>query len=400
MKFTPLETFLIFASGKCKETLSRCGMSEVEAIKTIGSTVLVSTLLGFATVTYGVYIIYETLWLAIIGGIGMGTLIFIIDRAIVSYGRKVSPLTNIIRLVITLSFSLVMSTMVMVGVFDDAIKQQEMRSHLVEVEEINNRYDDIIIDLEDELLAAKNTLDAKERSYLEEIDGSGGSGKFGIGGVAKAKKKVLEAERQAYALTKERITNRINTLEDKRGAEITEVKKSRAFGLLGSLIALFSIQRPEVHVSIWVLHIFFAGFDLAPLILKNTKRGTILLYDQMEDLEQKNILEATKITAKQAVKFKKQEKEAALRIAGFELQSKELKQVLEAHKTNADHLSQQLIVTMNDYIRNSTIIEKSRLSQQKKEEYLAALTDIYNQTIEAIERVSGKATGSFNSYTT
>ena len=160
-------------------------------------------------------------------------------------------------------------------------KTQEKRTALealfaTETNELTNRRTQIA----DETTALYEDLQSAESDYLEEIDGTGGSGKYGIAGIAREKKRALDRAQKSHdqyqassAGDLQRIDTRLGEITQRINEE-TDAFKERELdtGFLIRIEALQSLfdkdETGALAERYYLILIILVLFELIPIISK------------------------------------------------------------------------------------------------------------------------------------
>lgn len=133
----------------------------------------------------------------------LGGMILIIDRSFIAT-PKVLGVDGLKRLrisfavIATLLGSLVLDLIVFSGDLEEFRKELQLTQRSEKSKKYTEEHSGELARLASEEIEAKERYDLLQGLYLREMDGSGGTGKFGIGPVARAKQKELERSRQMW----------------------------------------------------------------------------------------------------------------------------------------------------------------------------------------------------------
>jgi hypothetical protein len=197
--------FLWWLSAAEKEILADC-VTDRNRYRIIGMTVLCTWI--FASLTWS-YFFYTAIRLpipAIALGLFLGFIILCIDRALIkgitkSNKRKMAPL--LVRTILALSIGTFMAQPAVLYLFSKEIQLQISLDNGTKKMHKRQELDRLFSSEKATLLAVKNqakkelsekyaVVENARQYYLSEADGSGGSGKIGIKGIALAKKNEYE----------------------------------------------------------------------------------------------------------------------------------------------------------------------------------------------------------------
>jgi len=119
-----------------------------------------------------------------------------------------------------------------------------------------------------------------EQEYIKEIDGTGGSGKYGIAGIAREKEKAKQRAEKAYQTISEsqevesaQINTRLQAVDSIINAETENFRKNKlSEGFLIRVGALQSLFEKDEHFALqkryYLILIILVFFELIPIISK------------------------------------------------------------------------------------------------------------------------------------
>lgn len=287
-----LKDFFLFCSGADRELLSRAPSDENKYLG-IGATVFFTGVLAFFSSAYALFTIFDSWLAATLFGLIWGTMIFNLDRYIVSSMKSKSGFFGNLwvalpRLAMAVLLALVISKPLELKIFEKEInaelivmeqevfKQQEDRiqdrfaGQIAALEATNGR-------LQDEIDQRVLIRDEKSAAALAEADGSGGSKIRNMGPIYRAKK--AEADQaQAELLAVEAANlpliaeNRlaIDELKTKATTEISNLERSAYGGMAARMEALSRLGRNSEAIyfaSIFIMLLFIA-VETAPIFVK------------------------------------------------------------------------------------------------------------------------------------
>jgi hypothetical protein len=254
----------------------------------------------------------SSIWLAIPLGILIGFGILSIDRMLIASinKKKKSWMAISFRVVLALLLGAFIAQPILLWMFDKDISQeiaivqdikvQEKRQELQKVyssekTELQNRQQALL----DQKSTKYAALEKAEQEYLKEIDGTGGSGKFGIAGIAREKEKAYKRAEEAYKEIEESqqkeillINNRLLAVDSTINAETASFRKNKlSEGFLIRVGALQSLFQKDEHIALrkryYLILIILVFFELIPIISKlylptGSYDERVLLQDELE----------------------------------------------------------------------------------------------------------------------
>lgn len=279
----PFMRFFLFCSAANQDILKKCPSSERNKYSGVGATVFFTGVLASLSGGYAIYTVFNNLFIAIILGIFWGSLVFNLDRFIVSTikksERKIDQVKQVIpRLLLAVFLALIISKPLELKIFEQEIEETLHYTGVKKLEDIDVLYENKIdkqqgaIQLLRERTAQK--LESREKYYEEykcECEGSCGTGEKGIGSECLRKEKKYLQASEEYQLAKREndiaiagITDEIKNLADQRDAYKEELKSSFSDGLLARLSALSELPNgPSIAIVLLLICI-----EIAPILTK------------------------------------------------------------------------------------------------------------------------------------
>ena len=286
LKIGPVTSFFLYCSGTSKDIIYKCPSFEIIKYSTIGVTIILTSILALFSGFFALSIIFENIYITVLGSIFWSVIIFNLDRYIVISLRPTDSLLNnlliaIPRFLIALVVVIVISKPIEIKLFENEINNSLKLETLKKVEiagdkvnqklnEVENRKDK----LEYEFLKKKEIVDGYKEDYL--CEGSGICG-------TKIRGRGLE-----YQSRKERWVNEVTKLElekTKKDSIIKEIIliekvileaysnekeiiRSSEYGFFDKVKALNSVN---IIASYFILFIFML-IETAPILTKILSR--------------------------------------------------------------------------------------------------------------------------------
>lgn len=261
--------------------------------KILGSAMLFTWL--YATLAWGYFwsTNSDSPFLFVSLGLFMGGFVLSIDRVLVSTINKKS--TNIVaivlRVVMALCIGAFLAQPIILFIFSSDIDREvpilldkKLAEKKIEIEQVyQSRKDELLANkklIDDDLKKKSEQAAEKQNEYLKEIDGTGGSGKFGIAGIARAKQNgYLIAKDELFRAEKnsadelEKIKKELEEINTKVTKSISDFEKSLdGKGFLIKKEALQSLfDKDKTHGlqnQYYLLMIILTLFELIPIISK------------------------------------------------------------------------------------------------------------------------------------
>lgn len=279
-------------STAIKDLIKDCTVDK-NRYKILGSAMLFTWL--YATLAWGYFwsTNSDSPFLFITLGIFMGGFVLSIDRVLVSSINK--KRTNIVaiglRVIMALCIGAFLAQPIILFIFSSDVDREipilldkKLAEKKIEVEQVyQSRKDELLANkkkLEEELKQKNDLAIEKQNDYLKEIDGTGGSGKFGIAGIAKAKqngymiaKDDLDKFQKNSKTELEKITTELDEINTKVTKSVADFEKTLdGKGFLIKKEALQSLfDKDKTHGlqnQYYLLMVILTLFELIPIISK------------------------------------------------------------------------------------------------------------------------------------
>lgn len=197
--------------------------------KIVGMTVLTTWMFATFTWTYFFSTIVDAIWIAVLLGIFMGFIILTIDRALIKgiskhNKKKLTPL--LFRGLLALTIGMFMAQPAILYMFNKEIKLQTLlddeQKKMTKRHSLNSLYQErktVLIfskkDIQRDLAQRYAAVEKARQSFLDETDGSGGTGKVGLKDVALAKKSEYRKLDSEYKMFEEESSPKLLAIDDK-----------------------------------------------------------------------------------------------------------------------------------------------------------------------------------------
>lgn len=279
-------------STAIKELIKDCTVDR-NRYKIVGSAMLFTWL--YATLAWGYFwsTNSDSPFLFVSLGIFMGGFVLSIDRVLISSinKKKNNIVAVVLRIVMALCIGAFLAQPIILFIFSSDIDREipilldrKLAEKKIEVEQVyQSRKDELLANkkkLETELKEKTDLATEKQNDYLKEIDGTGGSGKYGIGGIAEAKKngymtvkEDLEKQGKTINTELEKITKELDEINLKVTKSVADFEKTLdGKGFLIKKEALQSLfQKDKTHGlqnQYYLLMVILTLFELIPIISK------------------------------------------------------------------------------------------------------------------------------------
>ena len=333
---TPLYAVENFVPSKTDELLWWLATSEKELIKNcvvdrnryriVGMSVLATWI--FATLAWAYFFstVIDNVFLYVSSGVFMGFVILSIDRTLIKginqfNKRKFTPL--LFRGLLALTIGTFMAQPAILYMFDKEIKMQVNLDNEKRKLTKRTELDLLYKNRKDELLKEKTALQKTEatkyadvstarKKFIDETDGSGGSGKVGIEDIALVKKNEYQKLDAEYKQLQTQNQQRITTIDDELTQMETTIKKQEAdflnylnTGFLTRIEAMNNLIKDNsaLQFRYYLILIILMLIELMPVIAKTLL--PVGVYD--EKVKQRESLE--KLMTEESCEYEKEMKQ-------------------------------------------------------------------------------------------
>ena len=306
---TSLKEFFWFCSGANRALLKRCP-TEAAKFSGIGAAVFFTGLLAAFSGGYAFYTIFENTWWTLGFALLWGTIIFNLDRFIVSTMRKKKNdwLKELVmaspRMLLAVILAIVISKPLELRIFSKEIDRKlvtlEEEIYQGEISEVESRYTSQLTTIRGQIETLKAEVDqlATKRDNLariaqQEADGTGGSMKRSAGPIYQLKK--ADADQAQEELDALRATNEPliaqkqaewDQLFAARQAEVNDLKKNPWDGMAAQLEALriLGIENRGIYIANLFIILLFIMLECTPILVKlMSPRGP---YDELLEIRE------------------------------------------------------------------------------------------------------------------
>ena len=308
-QLSSLEKFLLWSSGADHRILAQkeC-LTERYKYSAIGTTVLLTATMAFASGGYALFTVFASLPASIVGGGFWGLTIFNLDRFfILSSKRKKTDsksafyAATALRLLIALLLSFVVAKPLELRLFENEINRELREEQIVDankrVAEEKTSLGNVeqkIAEFQQEKTELSNARREAEQAVISEAEGTAGSGYRGKGDVYEDKKGIVDSLNQDIAQIDNEITqlqterNELRqTIEDTLESENNSNESDLEAGsFLARLVALEKLAEEDSTIAAInrLITILFIIIETSPVLVKTLSgRGS---YDDL--LEQQN----------------------------------------------------------------------------------------------------------------
>lgn len=243
-------------------------------VSVLGTSILIPVTLWFIQGFLATYLILEKeLWVSLIAGMITSSLIFFLDRAIIS--APGNAWVNLMRIILGIPIAIIGSLII-----DEIILENDIDNHIsvyMDKQVMKNK-DQFVTSSSGHLDSLKVQLDLSRfawRSKLDEAskeaDGSSGSGNIGYGAIAKLKAKQAKSlEREYLAIKSEYDAENIRILQEAVASEDAFRKGFNENSLLTKILVLWDLVNDSgIGQFVYtILFIVLLSLELLPIMIK------------------------------------------------------------------------------------------------------------------------------------
>lgn len=293
--------FLLVSAGINQEISSKC-KSQIHKFTTIGTAIVVTSVIAVLSGCMFISNYTDSPWIVIGGGFLWGTIIWILERLIVTFTKfGVFNWGTLPRIVMAVILAIVVTMPVMLITFSDSISKKLNNDLKLQITEITLKYDDDLAKIDNVLNNDFNVL-LNKKQQLSQLDS------MNIASFGSKQKTMNRSERKSsslsfkqYSVTRanleadigkfEAIYNNLKQEKDEekniirtlKQSDIDEVKNEKP-QFVNKAVALFELAKTNYIVDwgIWLFHILFFCFELLPITIKlAAPKDTGKIYDEV-----------------------------------------------------------------------------------------------------------------------
>lgn len=287
-----LTKFFLACSGANQTILKECPTERNKYVG-IGATIFFTGTFAFISGAYALYMVFESVLGSLLFGLAWGSMVFNLDRYIVSSMKKMGNFWKEFQLALPRLFLAILLAIVISKPLELKIFEPEIEAELVlmgqdllkeQEDKVKNRFTPQIESLQTEVdkLKAEIKTQSTKRDELvlaaqREADGTGGSGRASLGPIYRIKKKAAEAAEAE--LTKVLDANQpiiemklkeISMFNSQMLLALKSMEKQRFNGLAARLKALSQISEKSQAIMLanWFIVLLFLSIETSPLFVK------------------------------------------------------------------------------------------------------------------------------------
>jgi hypothetical protein len=394
MKKNKVHKLISFLAGVDYETLTQCSSSEINKYSIIASTVVIPALLSCFTIGYCMWVVTGSFLAVSIACLVWPAVILVIERSFIA---NIKPYQFNITIVLRfIGISATISEVLLIGIFRDSIDEKIAFNHNARLQKVAAKYDNTIKGIESEIEKKKESLDKKQSTLFNEIDGIKGksSGYRGYG-ISSVKKEIaLNQEVQFFNEYNNRQNGNLLKLKTLKENELNEINRNKANKLLSKIRALSQLANEDfiVQISCWLVRVLFLILETLPLFIKLTsgdKNGS--LYHEIASKNERLQMLLIEKTSEEQLQLMEMKKNLSLLKEKMELNTLQMELLMNSqlsHMRFYNERLQQIISLHLSYKEEAIqkIKEKELLSQ-----VIFEIDSIFESYINTLENLLSKS---------
>jgi hypothetical protein len=386
--FDLMTKFLLTCAGVDHATMTQCTPSEVRKYKIMGTCVLIPSLLGLFSGGYTMYLVSGIMLVACLIAPIWAWVIFTLDRAVVATTRPGKLTFGVLgRILLAVIIAFTISEPVILKVFSDAI--EDKRLTIIDEKQTNAiaKTEEQITAINNESKQEKNKIDNLDNSYIQEVDGTGGSRVAYRGPIAEVKWQAYQAGLDDYNKNEMARKKQLSTLEVQRAQKLQTVSDKDAKGFLGNLRILGRLMDEDTHVwwCVWLVRLLFLSIELIPVFIKLGSASDYDLYNKIKDTNDINCFDLQKLLVEEKRDVMKMEQSVIMLNQRNELKFQEMKAIMNSKTKDFEYFMDKVRYAMDQQLKiKAQVIEKVK-DENIREELLGQLTRIYESYVATLE---------------
>ncbi len=386
--------FLLTCAGVDHATMTQCTPSEIRKYKIMGSCVLIPALLGLFSGGYTMFLVSGVMMAACLFAPVWAWIIFTLDRAVVSTTRSGKLTLGVLgRIFLAVIIAFTISEPVILKIFNDAI--EDKRVTIID-EKQNNATAMIearIRTINDDDKQEKNTLQNLNSSYIQEVDGTGGSRVAYRGPIAEVKWQAYETALGEYNKNEAARAKQLAELQAQKAQKLQTVSDKDAKGFLGNLRILGRLMDEDSHVwwCVWLVRLLFLSIELIPIFIKLGSASDYDLYNKIKDTNDRNCFDLQKLLVEEKRDVMKMEQSVMMLTQKNDLKFQELKAIMNSKRKDFEYFMDKVRFAMDQQLKiKAQVIEKIK-DERIREELLGQLNRIYDSYVATLEALVVKS---------
>lgn len=392
--FSYTTKFLLTCAGADHVTMAQCTPTELRKYKIMGTCVLIPAFLALFSGGYAMYLISGNEVFAYLFAPCWAWIIFTLDRAVVSSTRPGKVSMGVIgRIFLSVVIAFTISEPVILRLFSDAIEDKRISIIDEKQNTATAKYDEQIAALHGQSSDEKNKVDALNKSYIQEVDGTGGSKVPYRGPIAEVKWQAYQKALNDYNTNESKRNTQLATLEKERSSKLQLVSDKDAHGFLGNLRILGRLSDEDSHVmwSTWLMRLLFLCVELIPVFIKLGSSADVGLYDKIKDLNDTTSYGVQQALVKEKGEIIKVEQSILMQERKNELMFQQIKGLMNSKTKDYEYFLEKVKVAMEEQTRLKQLIYKEVKDESVRETFINQVSRIYESYVETLEALVAKS---------
>ncbi|MDR2385519.1 MAG: DUF4407 domain-containing protein [Tannerella sp.] len=270
-KMNYISCFFLFCAGVDYRTIMQTTSSEVTKYRILGACVLIPAVLALFSGYYAMYLVSHSEVVALLFAPVWSLIIFTLDRAVVACSRPGRFTFGVFaRIFLAVIIALTVSETALLALFDDAIEEKRVFVVSEKQDQLSADYDAQITAIQNRSNVERGKIEDLRTSYIQEVDGTGGSGHPFRGPIAKVKENAYLAALADFHHDEEIRQQQIAAIRLERNEQRQIIADKNFDGLLGNMIILGQLGKESSTVLwwTWIIRLLLLGCELIPIMIK------------------------------------------------------------------------------------------------------------------------------------
>jgi hypothetical protein len=392
--FGLITKFLLACAGADYSTMAQCTPSEVRKYKIMGTCVLIPSVLALFSGGYAMYLISQSEVLAYLFAPIWAWIIFTLDRAVVSTTRPGRISLGVLgRIFLSIVIAFTISEPVVLRLFSDAIEDKRISIIDEKQTSATAKFENPIAILQSESADEKIKVDALNKSYIQEVDGTGGSKVPYRGPIAEVKWQAYQKALNDYNKNEIKRNADLSKLEVDRRQKLQLVSDKDAKGFLGNIKILGRLSDEDAHVmwSTWLIRLLFLCIELIPVFIKLGSSADVGLYDKLKDMNDNTCFDLQKMLVEEKRDVMKIEQSILLQEQKNALMFQQIKALMNSKTKDYEYFLDKVKFAMEQQLKiKMQLIEKIK-DDDVREVLLDQVTRIYEGYVTTLDALVAKS---------
>jgi uncharacterized protein DUF4407 len=392
--FDLLTKFLLNCAGADHSTMAQCTSSEVRKYKIMGTCVLIPAVLALFSGGYAMYLISQSETLAYLFAPVWGLIIFTLDRAVVSTTRPGKVSLGVVgRIFLSIIIAFTISEPIVLRLFSDSIEDKRISIIDEKQTAATSQFDNQILKLKSESVEEKTKLDVLSRSYVQEVDGTGGSRVAYRGPIAEVKYQTYQKALSDYNKNEDNRNAELSKLGTERKHKLQLVSDKDAKGFLGNMRILGRLSDEDPHVmwSTWLIRLLFLCIELIPVFIKLGNSADYGLFDKLKDMNDETCFGLQKMLVEEKRDVMKIEQSILLQEQKSALMFQQIKGLMNSKLKDYEYFLDKIKYAMEQQLKlKIQLIEKIK-DEDARTELINQVTRIYEGYVATLESMVEKS---------